>query len=88
MQATGRQPQRASNGASLHYEHHGPEQPTLSRLMRQHAARFIAHTEPSIGSELPWVFKDQVTRASTAVRRHLPAKSGVGPPRGVHLLKR
>ena len=31
----------------LHYERHRPEQTTLYRLVQQHAASFIAHTEAS-----------------------------------------
>ncbi len=53
MQATGRQPQRAPDGAPLHYERHRPEQTTLYRLVQQHAASFIAHTEASTGAALP-----------------------------------
>jgi len=41
----------AANGA-LRYERHRPEQTTLYRLVQQHAASFIAHTEASTGSEL------------------------------------
>ena len=50
MQAIGRQPQRAPDGAALHYERHRPEQTTLYRLVQQHAASFIAHTEASTGA--------------------------------------
>ena len=53
MQAIGRQPQRAPDGAPLHYERHRPEQTTPYRLVQQHAASFIAHTEASTGAELP-----------------------------------
>ena len=59
MQAIGRQPQRAPDGAPLHYERHRPEQTTLYRLVQQHAASFIAHTEASTGSELPRFIKDE-----------------------------
>ncbi len=57
MQAIGRQPQRAPDGAPLHYERHRPEQTTLYRLVQQHAASFIARTEASTGSELPQFIK-------------------------------
>ncbi len=60
MQALGRQPcaaQRAPDGASVHYERHRPEQTTLYRLVQEHAASFIAHTETSTGSELPQFIK-------------------------------
>ena len=59
MQAIGRQPFRASDGAPVHYEHHRPEQTTLYRLVQQHAASFIGHTESSIGVELPRFIKDE-----------------------------
>jgi hypothetical protein len=36
-----------------------PEQTTLYRLMQQHAASFIAHTEASTGAELPRFIKDE-----------------------------
>lgn len=53
MQATAQRPQRAPDGAALHYERHRPEQTTLYRLVQQHAASFIAYTEASTGAELP-----------------------------------
>ena len=59
MQAIGRQPQRAPDGAPVHYERHRPEQTTLYRLVQQHAASFIAHTEASAGAELPRFVKDE-----------------------------
>jgi hypothetical protein len=59
VHATGRQPQRAPDGAPLHYERHRPEQTTLYRLVQQHAASFIAHTEASTGAELPRFIKDE-----------------------------
>ncbi len=59
MRATAQQPQRAPDGAPVHYERHRPEQTTLYRLVQQHAASFIAHTEASTGSELPRFIKDE-----------------------------
>jgi hypothetical protein len=59
VQAIGRQPQRAPDGAALHDERHRPEQTTLYRLVQQHAASFIAHTEASTGAELPRFVKDE-----------------------------
>ena len=59
MQAIGRQPQRAPDGAPFHYERHRPEQTTLYRLVQQHAGSFIAHTEGSTGSELPRFIKNE-----------------------------
>ena len=47
---------------ALHRERHRPEQPTLFRLARQHAAAtagFLAHTEASTGAELPLFIKDE-----------------------------
>ena len=57
--ATAQQPQRARDGAPVHYERHRPEQTTLYRLVQQHAASFIAHTEASTGAELPRFIKDE-----------------------------
>jgi hypothetical protein len=54
-----RQPVRAPDGAAAHYDRHRPEQTTLYRLVHQHAASFIAHTEASNGSELPHFVKDE-----------------------------
>ena len=45
MQAIGRQPQRAPDGAPVHYDRHRPEQTTLYRLVQQHAATFFAQAE-------------------------------------------
>jgi hypothetical protein len=59
VQAIGRQPQRALDGAPVHYERHRPEQTTLYRLVLQHAASFIAQTEASTGAELPLFIKDE-----------------------------
>ncbi len=59
MQAIGRHPQRVPDGAPVHYERHRPEQSTLYRLVQQHAASFIAHTEASTGGELPRFFKEE-----------------------------
>jgi len=59
VQAIGRQPQRAPDGAPLHHERHRPEQTTLYRLVQQLAVSFIAHTEASTGSELPRFIKDE-----------------------------
>ena len=59
MRATAQQPQRAPDGAPVHYERHRPEQTTLYCLVQQHAASFIAHTEASTGAELPRFIKDE-----------------------------
>ena len=59
MQAIGRQPQRAPDGATVYHKPHRPEQTTLYQLVRQHAASFIAHTEASTGAELPRLIKDE-----------------------------
>ena len=53
MQATGRQPQRAPNGAHVHYERHRPEQTPLYRLVQQHAATFFAEAEDAACADLP-----------------------------------
>ena len=57
MLAIGRQPQRAPDGASGHYERHRPEQTTLDRLVQQHAATFIAQAEDAAGADLPQFVK-------------------------------
>ena len=57
MRAIGRQPQRAPDRAPLHCERHRPEQTTLNRLVQQHAASFIVHTEVSTGAALPRCIK-------------------------------
>ena len=59
MQAIGRQPQRAPDGAPVHYERHRPEQTTLYRLVQQHAATFIAETEAAASADLPQFVKDE-----------------------------
>ena len=43
----------------LHHERHRPEQTALYRLVQQHAASFIAHTEASTGAALPRFVKDE-----------------------------
>jgi hypothetical protein len=59
VHATGRWPQRAPDGAPLHYGRHRREQTTLFRLAQQHAASFIAHTEASTGAGLSRFIKDE-----------------------------
>ena len=50
---------RAPDAVPLHYARHRPEQTTLYRLVQQHAASFIAHTEAATGSQLPRFIKDE-----------------------------
>ena len=50
MRATAQQPQRAPDGAPVHYERHRPEQTTVYGLVQQHAASFIAETRAEVGS--------------------------------------
>ncbi|EFK94877.1 truncated transposase, partial [sediment metagenome] len=59
VQVISRQPQRAPDGAPVHYERHRPEQTTLYRPVQQHAASFVAHTEASTGAELPRFINDE-----------------------------
>ena len=59
MQATGRQPQRAPDGAPVHYERHRPEQTTLYRHVLQHVATFFAQAEDAAGADLPQFVKDE-----------------------------
>ena len=51
------------------------EQTTLYRLVQQHAASFIAHTEASTGAELPRFIRDEFDAFSSAAswRMRLPA---------------
>ena len=59
MQAIGRQPQRAPDGAPVRYERHRPEQTTLYRLVQQHTATFFAQAEDAAGADLPQFVKDE-----------------------------
>jgi hypothetical protein len=61
-----RRPARAGSCAArpaqphrLRHERHRPEQTTLYRLVQQHAASFVAHTEASTGAELPRFIRDE-----------------------------
>ena len=51
MQAIGRQPQRAPDGAPVHCDRHRPEQTTLVGLVQQHAATFFAEAEAASGAD-------------------------------------
>ena len=59
MQAIGRQPHRALDGAPVPYERHRPQQTTLYRLVQQHAATFFAETEAAAEADLPQFVKDE-----------------------------
>ncbi len=59
MQAIGRQPGRAPDGARVHYERHRPEQTTLYRLVQENAATFFAQVELASGTELAQFVKDE-----------------------------
>ena len=60
MQAIGRQPQRAPDGAPVHDERHRPEQTTLYRLVQQHAATFFEQASGrTAGADLPQFVKDE-----------------------------
>ena len=63
MQAIGRQPHQAPEGAPVHYERHRPEQTTLYRLVQQHAATFFAQAEAAVGADLPQFVKDEFDAA-------------------------
>lgn len=52
MQAIGRQPERAPEGAPVHDGRRRPEQTTPYRLVQQHAATFIAEAEAAAGAFL------------------------------------
>ena len=80
MQAIGRQPHRAPDGAPVHYERHRPEQTTLYRLVQQHAAIFIAQAEAAAGADLPQFVKDEfdpfLECGIRALRGRRPAGAG------------
>ena len=59
VQAIGRQPHRAPDGAPFHYERRRPEQTTLYRLVQQHAETFFAEVEAATGASLPHFVKDE-----------------------------
>ncbi len=59
MQAIGRQPQRAPDGAPVHYERHRPEETTLYRLVQRHAATFFEQAQAAAGADLPQFVKDE-----------------------------
>ena len=59
MQATVLQPQRAPDGAPVHYDRHRPEQTMLYRLVQQRAATFFAQAEDAAGADLPQFVKDE-----------------------------
>ena len=59
VQAIGRQPHRAPDGAPFHYERRCPEQTTLYRLVQQHAETFFAEVEAATGASLPHFVKDE-----------------------------
>jgi hypothetical protein len=59
VQAIGRPPQSAPDGAPLHYERHPPEQTTLYRLLQQHAVIFFEQAEAVAGAGLPQFVKDE-----------------------------
>jgi len=58
VQAIGRQPQRAPDGAPVHCVRHRPEQATLYRLVQQHAGTFFAQAEDAADAGLPHLVED------------------------------
>jgi Transposase zinc-binding domain len=59
VQAIGRRPQQAPEGAPVRYLRHRPEQTTPYCLVLQHAASFVTLAEASAGSEPPRFIKDE-----------------------------
>ena len=74
MQAIGRQPHRAPDGAPVHYERHRPGQTTLYRLVQQHAATFFAEAEAAAGADLPQFVKDADGGITFYVQNESPGK--------------
>ena len=54
-----RHAQPAPNSTSVDYKRHRPEHSTLYRLVQQHSASVIAHTEANTGARLPHLTKDE-----------------------------
>ncbi len=75
MHATSRLPQRAPDGAPVHYERHRPEHTTLSRLVQQHAATFIAQTEASCSQ--PQLLTPVLQVVQRVRTRHLLGQAGL-----------
>jgi hypothetical protein len=60
VQLIERQPQRVPNGAAVQYESHRPKQPTLQRLVQQHAAGFAARAVAGTGPGLQRFIEDEL----------------------------
>jgi hypothetical protein len=88
VQAVGQQSQRAPDGAPLHYERHRPEQTTLYRLVQQHAAIFIAHTEANTGAEPPRFIKDEFDAFLAGPGPGARGGAGLKPPEPRRLRRR
>jgi len=59
VQAIGRQPQRAPDGAPVHCERHRRGLTRLYCLVQQHVATFFAQAEDAAGADLPQFAKDE-----------------------------
>jgi hypothetical protein len=69
VQAIGRQPQQAPDGAAVDRRSQRPGADRVHDLVQQHAASFITQTEASNGSALPRLIKE----GPTAARAMTPA---------------
>ena len=59
MQAIGRQPRRAPDGAPAHYERRHPDQTAPYGLVQQLVATFFAQAEDAAGADSPPFVKDE-----------------------------
>jgi hypothetical protein len=59
VQAIGRQPRRAPDGAPVRYERHRTEQTTLYQRVQQHVTAFVAHPRDAAGADFPQLVKDE-----------------------------
>ena len=76
MQAIGQQPQPAPDSAPIYYKRHRPDQPTLYRLVQQHAATFFEKAEAEAGADLPDLQSGHLADPPAALAEELDAFLG------------
>jgi hypothetical protein len=79
MQAIVRQPQRAPDGAPVHYERRRPEQTALYRLVQRHSETYFAYVQAAAGAALLLFVKDEFGRRAhpanlAGSRLHVPRR--------------